>query len=289
MTTTLAPLQEDQSAETVHTVFRTAAGYEADRALVAVPEGWELLPSGRAAVTRRVRSGPHWVVRAWDGYGWPVAGTLAPAAAIAAARRPAPVRRNRAEEQLAALGPYGQLLVALRRAQAASDRAKTRAANGVHALDWHSGRGAYSVSRSARDRDYETKDAALAEAVQLLADLDLSWGWGKDEPDEPEAYDDECWSCDGTGVALDDDECRRCGGTGVYGHGRAPRWVLYIDLPGGQVSYHAATRHPGPDYPGEWDGQVGATPQRIDAAIASALAPPAPAAPAPQDPQGIAT
>lgn len=32
-------------------------------------------------------------------------------------------------------------------------------------------------------------------------------------------------------------------------------WVLYVDLPQGQVSFHAATRGEGPDYPGEWDGQ----------------------------------
>ncbi len=32
------------------------------------------------------------------------------------------------------------------------------------------------------------------------------------------------------------------------------KWVLYIDLPTGQVSFHAAPRGEGPDYPGEWDG-----------------------------------
>jgi hypothetical protein len=33
------------------------------------------------------------------------------------------------------------------------------------------------------------------------------------------------------------------------------KWVLYVDLPTGQVSFHAATRGEGPDYAGEWDGQ----------------------------------
>lgn len=31
-------------------------------------------------------------------------------------------------------------------------------------------------------------------------------------------------------------------------------WVLYVDLPTGQVSFHAATRGEGPDYPRDWDG-----------------------------------
>jgi hypothetical protein len=31
-------------------------------------------------------------------------------------------------------------------------------------------------------------------------------------------------------------------------------WVLYVDLPAGQVSFHSATRGEGPDYAGEWDG-----------------------------------
>jgi len=34
----------------------------------------------------------------------------------------------------------------------------------------------------------------------------------------------------------------------------APSWVLYVDLPQGQVSFHSPTRYAGPDYPGEWDG-----------------------------------
>lgn len=31
--------------------------------------------------------------------------------------------------------------------------------------------------------------------------------------------------------------------------------VLYIDLPQGQVSFHATKRYRGPDYDGEWDGE----------------------------------
>jgi hypothetical protein len=32
-------------------------------------------------------------------------------------------------------------------------------------------------------------------------------------------------------------------------------WVLYVDLPHGQVSFHSAARGDGPDYTGDWDGQ----------------------------------
>jgi hypothetical protein len=34
------------------------------------------------------------------------------------------------------------------------------------------------------------------------------------------------------------------------------RWVLYVDLPTGQVSFHAAARGTGPDYAGQWDGST---------------------------------
>lgn len=32
-----------------------------------------------------------------------------------------------------------------------------------------------------------------------------------------------------------------------------PSWVLYVDLPQGQCSFHARTRGDGPDYAGDWD------------------------------------
>ena len=31
-------------------------------------------------------------------------------------------------------------------------------------------------------------------------------------------------------------------------------WVVYIDIPQGQVSFHSPDRYIGPDYMGEWDG-----------------------------------
>lgn len=40
-------------------------------------------------------------------------------------------------------------------------------------------------------------------------------------------------------------------------------WVLYVDLPQGQVSFHSLVRGVGPDYAGAWDGIVGASTGRI--------------------------
>jgi hypothetical protein len=40
-------------------------------------------------------------------------------------------------------------------------------------------------------------------------------------------------------------------------------WVLYVDLPSGQVSFHAPARGQGPDYPGVWDGVRDAAAGRI--------------------------
>lgn len=36
--------------------------------------------------------------------------------------------------------------------------------------------------------------------------------------------------------------------------GDEPSYVLYVDLPEGQCSFHSPMRGEGPDYPGEWDG-----------------------------------
>lgn len=47
--------------------------------------------------------------------------------------------------------------------------------------------------------------------------------------------------------------------------------VVYVDLPQGQVSFHTATRHAGPDYFQPWDGATGAAPDRICRFVASVL------------------
>lgn len=46
------------------------------------------------------------------------------------------------------------------------------------------------------------------------------------------------------------------------------KWVLYIDLPIGQVSFHTASRGAGPDYAGEWDGSH-QSPNRVVRFVAS--------------------
>lgn len=80
-----------------------------------------------------------------------------------------------------------------------------------------------------RRQAYDRKEWALGELCAVLqADAaGLTWGWGED-PDQP-----------------------------VYRH------VLYVDLPTGQVSFHAAHRGAGPDYAGAWDGRPGQAPDRI--------------------------
>lgn len=40
-------------------------------------------------------------------------------------------------------------------------------------------------------------------------------------------------------------------------------WVLYVDVPTGQVSFHTNHRSEGPDYPGDWDRAIGTAPSRI--------------------------
>lgn len=49
-------------------------------------------------------------------------------------------------------------------------------------------------------------------------------------------------------------------------------WVLYVELPTGQVSFHSPTRGIGPDYEGEWDGVRDVAPVRIAKWIARLLA-----------------
>jgi hypothetical protein len=40
-------------------------------------------------------------------------------------------------------------------------------------------------------------------------------------------------------------------------------WVLYVDTPCGQVSFHSSTRLKGPGYPHAWDGVVNGSVGRI--------------------------
>ena len=76
---------------------------------------------------------------------------------------------------------------------------------------------------SFRDLAYQRKAFSLQELVAVLGEhgdkLGISFGWGRDEA-QP-----------------------------------FNKWVLYVDLPLGQVSFHSPTRFAGPDYPGIWDGK----------------------------------
>lgn len=71
-----------------------------------------------------------------------------------------------------------------------------------------------------KDYAYDRKSEVLEKlTAQLEAYGRFQWGW-KSDPNQPYAP-----------------------------------WVLYIDLPQGQVSFHALDRGDGPDYPGDWDRQ----------------------------------
>jgi hypothetical protein len=50
------------------------------------------------------------------------------------------------------------------------------------------------------------------------------------------------------------------------------KWVLYVDLPNGQVSFHTGERGEGPDYPSDWDGVKNASVTRICRFIADLFA-----------------
>ena len=102
-------------------------------------------------------------------------------------------------------------------------------------------RGGITGIGSYRSLAYSRKDFSLRELCRILetkAPAGMTWGWKKD-PD-------------------------------TLGY----PWVLYVDLHQGQVSFHAADRHSGPDYAGEWDGRRGLSPARIiafcDAVLAAA-------------------
>lgn len=79
-------------------------------------------------------------------------------------------------------------------------------------------------SRRYRGAAYDVKSWSMGQCCEVLMahpDLVAAWGW-KPDPSVP--------------------------------FGDAPSWVLYIELPNGQVSFHSPKRGAGPDFAGEWDG-----------------------------------
>lgn len=87
------------------------------------------------------------------------------------------------------------------------------------------------------------------------------------------AYDRKQWSIDNLAAIL----AEHAAALGLaWGWGEDPaqavhRWVLYLDLPTGQVSFHAGARGEGPDYPRAWDGVREASPGRICRFVAGLL------------------
>lgn len=82
-------------------------------------------------------------------------------------------------------------------------------------------RGGIPGKGSFRSMAYEKKGWAIEQLCAMLdanPDLGITFGWKKD----PKAMN-------------------------------AASWVVYIDLPEGQVSFHSMTRNKGPDYAGDWD------------------------------------
>ncbi len=113
--------------------------------------------------------------------------------------------------------------------------------------------------RSSRAKDYrrgkfraaayDVKAWSMSEVCRLLKEhavqLGIRWGW---QPDHE------------TKFAMESS------------------WVLYVDLPQGQVSFHSPDRMDGPDYSGKWD-RTGSSAARIiqfaDSVLPSGLTPPA--------------
>lgn len=87
------------------------------------------------------------------------------------------------------------------------------------------------------------------------------------------AYDRKQWSIDNLAKALTDfgANLRITWGWAEDPAQPVHRFILYVDLPDGQVSFHTASRSAGPDYPGKWDGVRGEAPVRISKFCASLL------------------
>jgi hypothetical protein len=85
-----------------------------------------------------------------------------------------------------------------------------------------------------RGKAYDRKSWSMGIVCALLTEhgeaLGIKWGWKQD-------------------------------GRVVFGE--RPSWVLYVDTPEGQISFHSPNRGSGPEYAGEWDGRVGASVQRV--------------------------
>lgn len=108
----------------------------------------------------------------------------------------------------------------------------------------NSGRAKVYRGRRYRDAAYDRKQWALDNLSAILVGqgamagfaAGTGWGWSED-PDQP-----------------------------------AHRWVLYVETPHGQLSFHTAARGVGPDFAGAWDGVRDAGAGRICRWVADLLA-----------------
>lgn len=86
-------------------------------------------------------------------------------------------------------------------------------------------------SRRYRGSAYDRKQWSMDNLARVLGEhavvAGIVWGWGEDEK---QAYH---------------------------------RWVLYVELPTGQVSFHTDHRGDGPDHQSGWDGKEGQSADRI--------------------------
>lgn len=79
------------------------------------------------------------------------------------------------------------------------------------------------------------------------------------------AYDRKQWSIDNLCKVLAE-HAETLGirwGWKVDHSREAHRWVIYVEIPTGQISFHTGERGAGPDFPGEWDGVRMMAPSRI--------------------------
>lgn len=88
------------------------------------------------------------------------------------------------------------------------------------------------------------------------------------------AYDRKQWSMGNLTAILElhGGACSIPWGWGEDAKQTFHKFVLYVDLPTGQVSFHTAQRGTGPTYAGTWDGVANQSAQRIVSWIGRLLA-----------------
>lgn len=130
--------------------------------------------------------------------------------------------------RLESIGPMGFIAMNLFRACKASQRAKVYRGGGFRGMayekkNWSQQQLCDALNRNCHPerRLGEVEGSPTISEIARDASIpqhDMAWGWKKDPAQE------------------------------------FHNWVLYVELPTGQVSFHAAARGLGPDYPGDWDG-----------------------------------